>query len=209
MKNICTIGFIALCISGCVTSRSPDCCGYNRQLTEGKVKKSISYSFIRTASKNKEFDPKSAVLPLQGAWVGPQTTEDAEYQFKTIFEDSVSSILSFSESKASECDIKLTINQQNGFNPLAVIPAFFSGASFCIIPCWADDVYYLNVKAENKRGLKKEYLIMRDVSTTTWLPLILAMPFSEMPLTARNKITAENWKDLKCKMEADGFFDKN
>jgi hypothetical protein len=145
---------------------------------------------------------------LLGGWVGAQSSEDAVTQFKTVFENSATSISSFVDSNASEADVKLSIHQQNAFNPLAAIPAFFSGASFLIIPCWGDDIYYLNVKAENKDGLKKEYLIMRDVKTTTWLPLILAMPFGELPVVARDKITLENWKELKSKMEDDGFFDK-
>lgn len=197
----------AAIFSGCITSRSPDCTAYDKNLANGKQKKSISFSFLRSASPNQYFSPSSPLVPMQGAWATPQPSDAALYQFKTVFEDSAASFSSFTESTGSDSEIKMTINQQNGFNPLSGIPAFFSGATLLLMPCWADDVYYLSVKAENKKGLKKEYLIRRDVTTTAWLPFIFAMPFSDMPWTARDKITLENWKELKSRMEMDGFFD--
>jgi len=33
------------------------------------------------------------------------------------------------------------------------------------------------------------------------------MPFADSPVAAREKVTLENWKELRCKMEEDGFFD--
>ena len=101
----------------------------------------------------------------------------------------------------------LDIHQQNAWNPLAVFPAMLGGFTLGICPCWGDDVYHLNALARSKSGLNKEYTVSRTVTTTTWLPFIFAMPFSDAPLISRDKITLENWKELRCRMEHDGFFD--
>ena len=210
MKN-CAIGIALLALAGCVTSRSPDFPDYNKNLSGENEKKSISYSIIRTqsASPSKNFDPDSSTVAMAGAWVGPETEDAIKTKFSRVFEDAATSLIPFGNDNATKADITLHINQQNAWNPLTVFPAFVSGYTLLIVPCWGDDVYYLKVKATRKTGLKKEYLIMRDVSTTTWLPFIFAMPFGELPATARDKITLENWKELRYRMEADGFFDKS
>ena len=210
MKNI-AIGIVLLAMAGYVTSRSPDFPDYNRNLSEGKEKKSISYSIVRTQSMSpsKNFDSNSSSLAIQGGWVAPETAEAVKIKLNAVFEDAATSLVPISNTLATEADITLHVNQQNAWNPLVVLPAFVSGFTWLIVPCWGDDVYYLKVKATSKTGLKKEYLIMRDLTTTAWLPFIFAMPFSELPVTARDKITLENWKELRYKMEADGFFDKS
>lgn len=211
MKLIREVTYIvfAMVMTGCITSRSPDFYGYRLQLDEGKQKKAIAYTLIRSgaASTHKSFDPMSSTPAFTGAWAGAQVEQVAVGQFRSIFEPAAKNISPSFDLRIGDADILMEINQQNTWNPLACIPAFFSGFTFGCIPCWGDDIYYLNAKVTSKTGRKKEYLIKREVSTVSWLPLIFAMPFGEMPVTAVNKITQENWKELRQKMEDDGFFD--
>ena len=198
---------VGIVVSGCVTSRSPDCSEYTLQLGKEKLKKSISFSLLRTShtSSGKEFEPCSATPAFQGAWAGSQSQETAIAQLKGVFDPVATSVAPITVGK--ETEIKLEIHQQNTYNELISVAAFFHGFTFGCIPCWGDDVYYLSVRASNNKGLTKNYLLMRDVTTVSWLPLILVMPFSELPATAVNMITMENWKELKMKLENDGFFD--
>lgn len=208
MSMLMTI--LAMLMTGCVTSRTPDCVGYRINLKKDKENRSVAYSFVRSTNiaVNKGFDPMSSTPAVAGGWVGPQTDIAALTQFNAVFEPATKSLTPTVDRTGGSCDIMLSIHQQNAYNPLVVIPAALSGFTWSIIPCWGDDVYYLNVVAANNRtGEKKEYLISRKVSTTVWLPFIFAAPFGEMPTTARDHITMENWKELRCKLEDDGFFD--
>lgn len=198
------IGFALL--AGCVTSRSQND-SLNDNACMDKEKKSIAYEIWCTTSYRKEFDEKQSSVQGQGAWVMPQTKEESVVDFKAVFKDYALSILPVNKSK--DHDILLSIHMQNSWDSRVVIAAFMHGLSLYCIPCWGDDVYYLKVTAVNKKGLEKEYLIRREVSTTSWLPLIFAMPFSEKPITARNKVMTENWKELLIRMSKDGFFDKD
>lgn len=196
-------------LSGCVTSRSPDCIGYQSKLDAGKTKKSIAYSYRRssTASVAKTFDSTSATPATCSAWVVPQDEAGSLRQFCSTFESASMAITPTIDRNGGLCDIMLDIHQQNAWNPLCIFPAMLGGFTLGICPCWGDDVYHLNVVARSKSGLNKEYTVSRTVTTTTWLPFIFAMPFSDTPLSSRDKITLENWKEIRCRMEADGFFD--
>lgn len=195
--------------SGCVTRRSPDFAGYQLQMQVGKEQKSIAYSLRRSgsASVDKEFNPNSTAPAMAGCWVGPQPEATVLQQFNSVFQPTATAITPTVDQMGGNCDIMLELHQQNAWNPLAVFPAMLGGFSLGLVPCWGDDVFHLNVKATNKTGLRREYTISRAVTTTTWLPCIFVMPVSESPVTARENVTLENWKELRGRMEADGFFD--
>lgn len=212
MKNLVIVmsGFVVVILeSGCVTRRSPDFAGYQMQLQAGKEQKSIAYSLQRSgnASVDKEFNPNSTSPAVTGCWVAPQPENMVLQQFNSIFQPAATTITPTVDRTGGSCDVMLEVHQQNAWNPLAVFPAMLGGFSLGLIPCWGDDVYHLNVKATNKTGLCREYTISRAVTTTTWLPCIFAMPVSESSVTARENVTLENWRELRSRMEADGFFD--
>lgn len=191
---------------GCITSKSPDCTVDTNALGD---KKSIGFTFrvTATSSNAKEFNPYIATHIGTGAWVNPQSESEALAQFNAVFSPVVKEVKRFYTTVDEDYDIKLALNQQSTFDMAgAVLGGFVCGATLMFVPCWGDDVYYLHAIASSCDGLKKEYLIRRSVTTSAWLPFILAMPFVELPWTARNHITMENWKELRARMEADGFF---
>jgi uncharacterized protein YcfL len=206
MKN-CVIGIVLLALAGCVTSRSPDFVCNDSQ-SKSMEKKSIAYEIQCTTSYQKEFDEAQSSVQGQGAWVQPHTKEESIVHFKTVFKDLSSSISPIDPRKES-ADIVVSINLQNSWNSQVVAAAFLHGLSLYCIPCWGDDIYYLKATVKNKKGVQKEYLIKRNISTTSWLPFIVVTPFGELPITARNKVVEANWKELRFKMAADGFFDKS
>ena len=209
LHGMCTAVLCGAVFAGCVTSRTPDCFGYRPDLGTGKEKKSIAYSFRRSGnvSIEKAFDPASATPATCGAWVGSQDETSAIRQFYTTFGPASTAITPTIDRNGGNCDIMLDIHQQNAWNPLCVFPVALCAFTLTCCPCWGDDVFHLNVSARSKSGLSREYTISRKVTTTTWLPFILATPFSDPPLISRDKITLENWKEIRCRLESDGFFD--
>ena len=199
---------LASILCGCVTSRSEDFRGSFRGVPAPE-KKSIVYSFrtTSTSSQSKDFNAYTTASIGTGAWVPPQEDGAALRQFAEVFSPVAESLKRTYASGLEDGDVFIELHQQSTFNMAgAIFGGLVCGATLMIVPCWGDDVYYLHAKASNRDGLKREYLIRRDLTCTTWLPLVLAMPFSEMPWTARNCITMENWKELLARMEADGFF---
>jgi len=67
-------------------------------------------------------------------------------------------------------------------NPAAMIPAFITGLSLYTIPSWVTGKPH--VSASVKQGeTVREYDFRDEMTMVQWLPLILAMPFREHPLT--------------------------
>ena len=208
------LAFFVLCAvcSGCVTASSYD---YEKTAdprgTKRVAAKSISYSLRRTTltSGSGRFDPDDCDATLKGAWAAPQQEDVALNQFDASFEGLIKTARRSFAMDDGDCDIRMRIHLQNGWNAWGLLGAFISGFTWTIIPCWGDDNYTLHVVASDKAGKRKTYQLTGSASTFTWLPCILAMPFSSLPGTRVNEITKENWNELARRMVSDGFFDED
>lgn len=89
-------------------------------------------------------------------------------------------------------------------NPAAGIAGMISGFTFGAIPCWATTKVHLGATAKN--GSDERSYDLRDSATmVVWLPLIVAMPFSENPIKAEAEIDANAYRTLVVRMQQDGL----
>lgn len=208
---VTAVGLFVFC-SGCMTMTSYQYAKTSDADNAKKIEaKSIAFSFRRTTltSGSGRFDPDDCDTMLKGAWAAPQQEDVAMHQFETAFGGLAKSARRTFAMGEDDCDVKMKIHLQNGWNAWGLVGAFVSGFTWTIIPCWGDDNYTLAVEASDKAGRRKCYQLTGSVTTITWLPCILGMPFTGLPGTRVNEITKENWTELRRRMVADGFFSKD
>lgn len=202
-------GFIVLfAFAGCITSRSPDCPDYHPERAAHLQQRSITCTIRRSTATSigKEFKADSPDLTTHGGWARRQSQSETREQFQSVFAPVATTFTGPSDA-ADPGDITLTVHQQNTYNPLCLFPVFLSGLSGMTLPVWGEERYYLHATARDNRTQQiKTYLIQRKFTTFRQIYLLFAMPFSELPSTAVDCITLENWKELRARMEADGFF---
>ena len=199
----------SIMLSGCITSTSYQYESSQGKATCTKAMRRIVYTLQRTTRNDGgRFDEAKGGAFLQGAWAAPQYANVALMQFRENFKGLASDIREEGKDHTTmDYDIKLKIHVQNSFNKAVQIPAFISGLSLFIIPSWGDDSYTLCVEALGANGLTKTYRLEANVTTIVWLPFALARPFVDMPAQCVETITSANWRELRTRMENDGFFD--
>lgn len=211
MKSFLQIVLVAsvLLTSGCVSWLTPEFETTALSTAKSKEAKSITYNLRRTSrcSIDGEFSKIDVDSIMTGAWAAPQTKGTTFVQFRDIF-SSRTSHMGQSTGGTFTTDLFMDVNMQNGWNGLALFGSAISGFTWGIIPCWGDDRYTLYVEVESKTGLKKSYQLKGVVGTFSWLPCLLAMPFSSTPSRNVDELTSAEWRELLIRMENDGFFDK-
>lgn len=101
-------------------------------------------------------------------------------------------------------DVELRGTAYSEPNPAAGIAGVISGFTFGAIPCWATTKVDLSATARN--GAEERTYELRDSATMViWLPLIVAMPFSENPIKAEAEIDANAYRTLVLRMQQDGL----
>jgi len=107
-------------------------------------------------------------------------------------------------NNAELADVELKGIAYSEPNPAAGIAAVISGFTFGAIPCWATSKVDLSATARN--GANERTYELRDSATmVVWLPLIVAMPFSENPMKAEAEIDANAYRTLIVRMQQDGL----
>lgn len=206
--KILSFTLVGLVVSGCMTYTTPKYDMTQNTQTQNIEKKSVAYTFRRTsrAATSAEFNKNDYTDSLIGAWAAPQDEVVALKQFRNAFRDDTSVISQYLYINDDVADIRMEIMQQNSWNALALFGAGLSGFTWSLIPCWGDDVYTLYVEVRNKEGLEKTYQLTSSVTTITWAPFIFATPFTGLPGSRVDEITAEHWQELNRRMKEDGFF---
>jgi len=107
-------------------------------------------------------------------------------------------------NKPELADVVLRGTAYSEPNPAAGIAGMISGFTFGAIPCWATTKVHLDATARN--GAEERTYDLRDSATmVVWLPLIVAMPFSENPIKAEAEIDANAYRTLVLRMQRDGL----
>lgn len=194
--------------SGCVTSAMPryasTCSGETGQLE----KKSVAYTFRRMTrlSSDGGYSKIQCGAPTSGCWAAPQPEATALGQFREAFGPWAKVIADQGSGVPGEADVTMEIVQQNGWDPVCLLGGLVSGFTLGLVPCWGDDAYVLHVEARDRHGRQKTYEVESVVTTVVWTPLILAAPFTSLPVTRVNEVTRAHWEELRRRMMADGFF---
>lgn len=84
----------------------------------------------------------------------------------------------------------------------AVVPAFFTGISFYLIPSWATDNYTINAQVKEYGKKVRIYKIDDSMTTIQWLPLIVVSPFKNM-FSVSKEVRKNMWRNLILKMQDD------
>lgn len=206
--KILSVTLVGLVVSGCMTYTTPKYAMTENTQTQNIEKKSVAYTFRRTSREatSAEFNKNDYTDNLGGAWAPPQKEDVALKQFRNAFRDDTSVISPYVKDLTDGADIRMEMMQQNSWNALMLFGAALSGFTYTLIPCWGDDVYTLYVEARNKEGLEKTYQLTSSVTTIVWAPFIFATPFTGLPGSRVDEITAEQWQELNRRMKEDGFF---
>lgn len=107
-------------------------------------------------------------------------------------------------NKPELADVVLKGTAYSEPNPAAGIAGMISGFTFGAIPCWATTKVHLGATASN--GADERTYDLRDSATMViWLPLIVAMPFSENPIKAEAEIDANAYRTLIVRLQQDGL----
>ncbi|EGU34617.1 hypothetical protein [Vibrio scophthalmi] len=106
----------------------------------------------------------------------------------------------------STADIFMNITITNSGSPIAVIPAFITGATLYIIPSWATDTFEVQANVISNNGLNKTYKFKDSTILVQWLPMAIFYPFNNfdtVPAVRKNI-----YRTLLKEMKNDGFFDR-
>ncbi len=129
------------------------------------------------------------------------------------FQDEFSDVATSLHDEAGNSDgheIMMNIHLQNSWNKSALPFAFISGATFTVIPCWVEEAYTLYVEAKDaRRKISRTCELTSSVNQIIWLPCVFAVPFNDKPDEYIDRIAKEHWHELKMRMCADGFFEKD
>lgn len=89
-------------------------------------------------------------------------------------------------------------------NRLAGLAAGLTGFTFGAIPSWA--TVRAQLSAEVSQGQTSRRYDLRDSTTlVAWLPLIVAMPFTDNPIKAERELDENTFKSLVLRMHNDGL----
>lgn len=203
----CASIFAFFAVSGCMTYTTTMYSTTNEERSAPREKKQIAYTFLRTSrvSSNASFDKTNCSDSLKGAWAAPQPENIALDQFRSAFAKDALAISPL-VTKGGDSEIRMEIMQQNSWNAWGLLGAAVSGFTWTIIPCWGDDVYTLYAEVADNHGLEKTYQLSSSVTTVTWAPFILALPFTELPNKRVDRIARQHWDELLKRMRQDGFF---
>ncbi|MDK9709204.1 MAG: hypothetical protein OEL83_19345 [Desulforhopalus sp.] len=76
----------------------------------------------------------------------------------------------------SDVQVRVTINKYE--NPLGLIPAVITGASFYIIPSWATSEYTFNVNVVAQNKQVHNYEVKDAWTLVQWFPMMFVFPFA-------------------------------
>lgn len=119
-------------------------------------------------------------------------------------------------SSAGCCDIvtdatqaDVVVNGTDAFRmtPGAGITAMLSGFTFGVIPSWAKAGTSLRVGVTSA-GKEHRYTVSDSATMVMWLPMVLAMPFTESPFTVDRTINENAYKTLVLRMKNDGLLSR-
>ncbi|HDY97431.1 MAG TPA: hypothetical protein ENH72_02970 [Pseudomonas sabulinigri] len=103
-----------------------------------------------------------------------------------------------------QADLVVDGTSVDEFNKAALIPAMISGFSFGVIPSWANIPIHLRVTATSS-GEQHTYDLADSATMVTWLPMLLAMPFTGHPVTTEKDMTQNAYNTLVSRMKTDGL----
>lgn len=124
---------------------------------------------------------------------------------KKYFDDAIrASLCCVLVEGPGEADVVLDGVAHDENNPAAMIPAFITGFSLFTIPSWMTAT--VHITADAKRGeITKRYDLSDSVTMAAWLPLILAMPFMDLPITAGKQVDENTYRNLVLQLRADSL----
>ncbi len=129
-----------------------------------------------------------------------------EKEFLEVLEESGLFDSRLGKDKAST--LVMEVDFLNFGNPAAMVPAFVSGYTFGVLPCWATDNYTLTVKVKTGDEQIYRYEMNDALLSVIWLPMILTTPFKP-PWKIAKEVRQNMYKKLVMDMKRDGIFDKN
>lgn len=122
---------------------------------------------------------------------------------KKYFEDAINrSACCVLVEGPNDADVVVTGKFINENNPAAMIPAMITGFSLFTIPSWATSNCHIAVQAKNG-DLSKSYDLKDSMTMVTWLPMVLAMPFTDNPITAEKEMFENTYSTLVLNMKND------
>lgn len=144
-------------------------------------------------------------IDTQSSLVNDQAKAMGAAVHKKYFDDAIqASLCCVLVEGPSEADVVLDGVAHDENNPAAMIPAFITGFSMFTIPSWATAT--VHITADAKRGeITKRYDLSDSVTMTTWLPLLLAMPFMDLPIPAGKQVDENTYRNLVFQLRADGL----
>jgi len=105
---------------------------------------------------------------------------------------------------AEQADVVIEGVAVNHSTPGAGIPAMITGFTFGVIPSWA--TLRVHLKATAKDGEQEYTYDVSDSATMVmWLPMLLAMPFSDNPMKVERDIYQNTYRTLVARMKNDGL----
>ncbi|MBM7060054.1 hypothetical protein JQX08_04985 [Pseudomonas sp. UL073] len=105
---------------------------------------------------------------------------------------------------AAEADVVVDGKAYAEANPAAGLAATLSGFTMTVLPCWA--TLNVHISADVNRGdLSRAYDLRDSATMVIWLPMIVAMPFTDNPFKAEKEINENAYKNLVFRMKTDGL----
>lgn len=199
--KILSFTLVGLVVSGCMIYTTPKYAMTQNTQTQNIEKKSVAYTFRRrsrwgTSAKFNETD-----------YTGSLKECAALKQFRNAFRDDTTAISPYIKDRTDGADIRMDMIQEKSRNVYGgLFGAFLTGFTCTLFPDGEDDVYTLYVEVRNKEGLENTYQLTSSETKITWAPFILAIPFTGLPRSRVDEITAEHWQELNRRMKEDGFF---
>lgn len=108
---------------------------------------------------------------------------------------------------SAQADVVVSGTDAFRMTPGAGIPAMISGFTFGVIPSWATAGANLRVGVTSA-GNEHRYNVSDSATMVMWLPMILAMPFTESPLTVDRSLNENTYKTLVLRMKNDGLLSR-
>ena len=107
-------------------------------------------------------------------------------------------------SKEGEANILINGVFYNESSSVGLYAAFISGLTFTAVPYWINSKMRVSVKA-SKGKIVNDYDFADSFFMLTWLPLIVAMPFTESPIKQESAMNKNLYKNIIIKMKNDGL----
>ncbi len=90
------------------------------------------------------------------------------------------------------------------FNSAATVPAMITGFTFGVIPSWAKATVHIKATA-TMDGDQHKYDLSDSATMVMWLPMVLAMPFTDNVMTVEKNMADNAYKTLIARMKNDGL----